>query len=493
MTSRNLYNPLCSLMAGIICLVTVGSDVAVAQNVIRGTVPGWPGNTAYYAPQNVYQFAPAAPVVQAQYAPQAGQPTRAYYAPASASRIAYAVPAVGSYQISYAGAAQPGVSTTAFYGGYSAPVQRVAYMAPQVYYRPVPVQVPVTYYRPVTVYQPGMAAPTTCQFATSCTTTTCGTSRSSCWRPFAWLWGGSNNSCCKPQQTCNSSGCASQGCGAAPYYTVPPTIPMVPVNPAPAPGGFGLPSGVSPGTIITSPPTRSPGTIINSGPAANTQPRLAPGTVITPAPSNPNFNSGTPAPFNSGSGNFGAPVNPPAPVDPGFNDRFRPTLSDPYSQPAPLQSAPNSVTPPVMMTPPASSSPSIIGSGYRNEAPATFNDRTTLTQPENHRIGEPGLTPSNTPSLITPPPSVQPLADPHADERLQPNRAPQLITPGDRTAKADGRWAVVPAVWPMNANRLQPVRSTTIEPTHLQPVTATTETLVPVSSQVDDGGWKSAR
>ncbi len=148
-----------------------------------------------------------------------------------------------------------------------------------------------------------------------------------------------------------------------------------------------------------------------------------------------------------------------------------------------------------MMTPPASSSTApVYGSGYRTESQATFDDRATLTQPENRTIGEPGLQNSNPgPSLMTPPPSVKPLADPHADERTPANRAPALLAPGDRTAKADGRWSVVPAVWPVNSQPVQQVRSTIAPQAHLQPVAASNETLVPVRTQVDDGGWKSAR
>jgi len=493
MTCRTICKLLSSLLAAIGCLLTLECSPANAQNVYRGAVPGWPGNTGYYAPQNVYQIPPGgAPVVTARYAPQT-----AYYAPAATQRIAYAVPAGGSYQISYAGANQPGMATTAYYGGYSAPVQRVAYLAPQqIYYRPVPVSVPVTYYRPVTVYQPGIAAPTTCQYATACNTTSCGTSRTSCWRPFAWLWGGSSTSCnksCAPATTCNY-GCAQQapqGCGAVPYYTTPPTIPVIPATPAPP--AFGLPSGVSPG-IITSPPTRSPGSINAGPPAASTIPRLTPGTTITPAPSNPNFNSGPPAgSFNPGG--FGNPpaTNPPTQFGPDgrpiINDNFRPTYSDPYSQ-----TIPSTTVPPVMMTPPASSTAPVYGSGYHNETPATFNDRATLTQPENRAIGEPGLLNNNTnPDLIAPPASVKPLADPHADERTPANRAPALLAPGDRTAKSDGRWSVVPAVWPVNSQRSQQVRGTIAPQTHLQPVATSNEALVPVSTQIDDGGWKSAR
>ena len=84
---------------------------AVAQTVIRGAVPGWPGNTAYYAPQNVYQYAPAQPVVQVQsnYAPQPAYNT--YYAPTVANRIAYAAPAQATSIVTYVSATGKDVGT----------------------------------------------------------------------------------------------------------------------------------------------------------------------------------------------------------------------------------------------------------------------------------------------------------------------------------------------------------------------------------------------
>lgn len=450
------------LLSGILCL---GGQPACAQNVIRGTTPGWPGNTAYYAPQNVYQLAPngVVPAIQTQYAPQPGQTS--YYAPAAATRIAYAVPAAGSYQVTYAGANQPGLATTAYYGGFSPPAQRVAYYAPQqVYYAPV-AQQPVQYYRPVIAYQPGVVAPgaavavvpQTCGYS-SCQTSSCGSGcSSSCWspwRPFAWLWGGSCNksSCCKPP-------CGSQPCGAAavPYYTTP----VIPTAPAP---GAVIPSSpfrnpvVTPGTLggtVPPPATRSPGTIINA-PPASTVPRLAPGTVV---PADPGI--APPPTFNNP--NFGPPppVVPGAPIDP---NRFRPTFTDPYSQ-----SAPANADTPVMLQPPPASSP-INPSGFRSTS-----DRTNLQLPLQgpNTITEPGLS--------VPPPSVQPLRDPHGEERNR-NRAPQLLTPGDRTAKIDQRWAVVPAVWPVKSNEVQPVVQRARE---LAPVAPQT--------QLDDGGWKSAK
>lgn len=486
------------LLSNLRCLLVVlgsvcclGNQAAFAQNVVRGTEPGWPGNTAYYAPQNVYQISPGGVVPgQAQYAPQV---QASYYAPAAATRMAYAVPAAGSYQVTYAGANQPGTATTAYYGGFSPPVQRVAYYAPQqVYYRPVAVA-PVQYYRPVVAYQPGVVVPgaavatvpQTCGYA-SCQTSSCGSScgsscSSSCWspwRPFAWLWRGSScgsNTCCKPA-------CAPQGCGAAavPYYTPNPTIPTVIAPGAGAPlSPFGRNTIVTPGTV-PSPPTRTPGGIITTEPA-NTTPRLGPGTVI-PNPGTAPFTPGSTAPFTPGST---APYSPapftPAPSIPGgpVPGAYRPTFSDTYSQPpATSGDAPVMLQPPPALSPPTSSS-TFNPSGFRSTS-----DRTNLQLQAPSTITEPGL--PSAPGLNTPPSSVQPLRDPHGEERNR-NRAPQLLTPGsDRTAKADQRWAVVPAVWPVKANEVQPVAQSQPQ---AQPA------MIPVApqSQLDDGGWKSAR
>ncbi len=466
----NLARLFRNLLAALTALAC-GAAPAFAQTVIRGTVPGWPGNTAYYAPQTAYRYAPiqAAPVVQAQYAPQ---PNVAYYAPSSAARIAYAVPAAGSYQISYAGANQPGTATTAYYGGYAPPVQRVAYMP--AYSQPVYSPQPVTYYR---VYQPTAVAPaTTCGYAATCQTSSCQSSCSSgwsIWRPFAWMWRGcGSSSCCKPQ-TCNYGGCGQPA--AAPYYVAPPTVPVIPTVPAPS---APFRSTITPGTTtIPAPATRSGppgGTIINSAPA-DTQPRLPAAPLGNPGGFNPapggSFN---PAPAPGGGFN-------PAPAPGGFNptpgrlpdgsldERFRPQLNDPYSQPAPTNESP------LMLAPPAPSGSQIGGSPISGNG--NYNQRTNLIpQNGNNTISEPGF--------IGPPSSVQPLRDPHGDERIQQNnnRAPQLITPGDRTAANGQRWGVIPAVWPVKAAEVQAV-SKVSEP--LTPVVAPT--------QLDDGGWKSAR
>jgi hypothetical protein len=517
--TTNLTSLLIRALAAISACLAAGGQVAYGQNVVRGAVPGWPASSGYYAPQNVYRFTSGSPIVQAQFTPGG---TTAYYAPPATSRMAYAVPAMGSYQVSYPGAAQPGVATTAFYGGHSG-VKRVAYLAPQVVYRPVPVQVPITYYRPQVVYQPaavgGVAvAPVTCQKATTCTTTTCGTSRSTCWRPFAWLWGGSNSNGCNTgcgTTTCNygcaPAACAPTGCGAVPYYTTPPVIPTVvaPGTPFPAgvspgvittptvpPPGTRLPSSVSPGTTIM------PGGSFGADPASQ-PPRIPFGTTV---PSNPNpIPSGG---FGSGSGISPAPVNP-APFNPGsggtrigpdgrpfVDPNLRPVFPDPYSSGSTTES--NSNNQPVMLTPPSSSAP-VLGSGYRSET----NGRPSLSQPENQPIAEPGMQPSRSPSLMAPPSSVQPLRDPHGDERKNlDNKAPQLITPGDRTAQADNRWAVVPAVWPVRDTRPsqpvfghEPVRQvsdSSVSTIHAQRAMPSQE-LVPVHTQLDDGGWKSAK
>ena len=447
----NVAHLLRNLLAALTALAC-GAAPAVGQNVIRGTSPGWPGNTAYYAPQTAYQYAPVqAGVVQAQYAPQPG--VTAYYAPASAARIAYAVPATGSYQVSYAGANQPGLATAAYYGGYTAPVRRVVYMPQQqVYYAPQVVAAstqaaaaPVTYYR---VYQPAAVAPaTTCGHAACQPAQSCGSSCGSgwsLWRPFAWMWGGS--SCCSKPATCNYGGCGS----AQPYY-VAPVAPVIPT--APAPIGNPLIRGpLVPSTTIPAPATRS-GPVITTEPA-NIAPAL-PFRSTVPSTSPPFSSPPTPAPGGFTPG--------PAPFTPAPG-AFRPVIEDPYSQPVPSNGAPP------LIAPPAPSGSQIMGSGYSN-------DRTQLT-PQNQpsTISEPGFN--------SPPPNVQPLRDPHGDERKPQdnNRAPQLLTPGDRTANSANRWAVIPAVWPVKS-------------VEARRVAKFDEPLVPVvqPTRLDDGGWKSAR
>ncbi len=220
---------------------------------------------------------------------------------------------------------------------------------------------------------------------------------------------------------------------------------------------------MTPGTTIPAPATRT-GPVITTEPA-NTRPALPFGSSVSPPPvttplspgssgfSTPVPSGPAPAPFNPG--NFG----PPAP------GAFRPVIEDPYTQP--LNGVPSTTAPP-MLAPPAPSGSQIMGSGYSQ-------DRTQLA-PQNQRptINEPGF--------VTPPSTVQPLRDPHGDERIQNNnRAPQLLTPGDRTAGNAHRWAVIPAVWP-------------VKNAEVQPAAKNVEPLVPVAApQLDDSGWKSAR
>jgi hypothetical protein len=123
-----------------------------------------------------------------------------------------------------------------------------------------------------------------------------------------------------------------------------------------------------------------------------------------------------------------------------------------------------------MLQPPPPSPSTINPSGFRSSSDRT-NSQLPLQGPST--ITEPGLN--------LPPSSVQPLRDPHGEERNR-NRAPQLLAPGDRTAKLNQRWAVVPAVWPVKMTEAQPVRQATPE---LAPVAPHT--------QLDDGGWKSAK
>jgi hypothetical protein len=81
---------------------------------------------------------------------------------------------------------------------------------------------------------------------------------------------------------------------------------------------------------------------------------------------------------------------------------------------------------------------------------------------------------------------VQTVPDPDTYQRTQPvNRAPHLLDPRDKSAaRADKRWAVVPAVWP--------TQHRDVAHPELRPAAAIAAT--PVSAPIyDDSGWKSAR
>jgi hypothetical protein len=415
---------------------------AVYNNGYYNAAPSY----AYAAPQTAY-YAPAYPqaypVRQGYYpsgvavapAVQAGRV--AYYAPPA---VAYYAPASPGYAISPAG----GAASYAYYGQQ----QPLNYAPPAYRYETRMVGVPVTYYRPVVVYQPGTGVATTCQRA--CTGTQCQPQRS---RLFNWF---GSSSCNSANTTCNYGSCApvaaTTGCGTAPYYNTVPSVtaPAVIYPSTTAPRGFN--NILTPRTTV--PP---PGTGVIGVPADNA-PVISPSTVIPSSP--PPFRSTvpsttTPTPPSS----FG---NPPSG---GFG------------------------TPPSgSSTPPAGSTP-VFGSNFRSD----FNKSKSDMQLSRPTITEPGL---KQPKISTPPSTLRPVPDPEAGQRTKPgSRAPALINPNDKTARARANqplgaatWAVVPARWPEKTQEVNyKVQTASAE-------LAADREVAPVKEEKwDDSGWKSAR
>jgi hypothetical protein len=319
-------------------------------------------------------------------------------------------------------------------------------------------------YRPVTVYQPVTGQPTTCLQPT--TTTTCQPQRH---RWFSWLhphtWFGGGSRCCgSPPAT---TVYCQPPCGAQPYYPVPQqpaviqgvpaqVVPMQPpMNLTPLPAGPRVPS----------PPTRIlPGT----GGAADFQPRIQVGpTTVTPLPSTTTPLPATTVPSTTFPGTTLPSTTTPLPSTtvPSFDTRGNyPPSSDPYraSPPAPNTSA--------------SPGSNIYGSGYRSNS--------TLER-SSHDSGPVIRAPELNSAL---PPSVEAVPDLDARRPVAPiNRAPQLLTPRDKTAiRGDQRWAVVPAVWPKQPATPAPQRA-------VVQTKATQSAPPPASVRYDDSGWTSGR
>jgi hypothetical protein len=420
-----------------------------------------PVNAAYANPNyfGAYALAPAQrrQAVAVAYNPAA---TGAYYPPAPAT-VNY-TPNSG-YAVSPAGSSYAGAEAATYYGQPTT----VNYVAPRVTYRPAYAATPVYAYQPVVAYQV-KAQPTTC-YQPAPATPTCGAAAPrrcflSFLNPFNWF----RRRCGTAPTTCGTAtncynvvqcGTAS-GCGQ-PYYPTQPTT-VIPVVPAPA---ATIPSIRSPiiGTpTVPPPPTRSGTTTIIP---AETRPSLAPGaggSFSTPPATTTPGGSFTPAP----SSGFGAPPasTPGGSFSSGAN---YPPAVDPYAPPI------------------------ISGAKYRNQntAPST--------------IREPGAGDDSSRDFA---PGVRLIPDPDAAQEDQPrSRAPQLLDPRDKTAKArSNRWAVVPAVWPnqgpsgrvvsqpagdaspylRNVSSPQPAQE--YEPVkHFVPA--------PAEAEYNDGGWQSAR
>lgn len=449
-----------------------GAVPAAAQS---GSVRGYPAGavlqqtpyySTYYPVQYGYAYPPA-PVHAANQNP-AGQ--TAYYAPAPGTAAYAAARPAASYTLSPAGGVSAGAEAYAYYG-QAAPLN---YVAPTYSgYQTRVVQVPVTYYRPYTVYQPGAAAPVTCQRAT--TGTQCQTQRFRLFACCDWLFG--RNSCAggncyaAAPRTCYSGTCAPAAapapCGTPYYNTVPPAtvVPVVPGTPV-VPSTVTPPRGIrgilNPSPTIPPPPTR---------------------TIVPPA-GGAIFPGGT---IPGGSGTDGASV-PPA-ISPG------------------------TAVPPPSSFPRTSGAAGPSGASYRPEqdafesgSPARVPSRAAIGRDAVNHQAQGGRAVANEggPALSQPPigepshgprRSVQPVPDPAASERVKretsPNRAPPLLESKDRTAAVhprvndSARWGVIPATWPEAAPAVPATGRTAIQPVRRHVAAQAEETW-------DDTLWRSA-
>lgn len=460
----------------------------------RSPVAYQPVSAAGYPPATAGYYAPAA---GAYYAPAA--PTTAYYAPVTAN---YA-PA-NSYAVSPAGLSSAG-SEAAAYFGQPTPLN---YVPPRVAYRTTYAPVPVYMYRPVTAYDPIVGQPVTCMQASTCNT--CQPQRSRCvwWNPFTWF---SHGSCGSPPPT--TAYCGS-GCGQ-PYYPTQPVTPTIPIIPAPAtvpqnviPSMPAFPRTIPASPTIPPPPTGAavPGaTTIPSprfGDPASVPPSLGPrtipsspgGTIISPIPSTTiPSQPGATTPINPG-GSFGAPpssgapgpggsfpVNPGTPPSGSFGSpglgsgTFYAPQVDPYSTTlTPANPAiGNAGRIPPGPSPQVGPAHSVFGSGYSPRGTAA----------DDRAIRAPDLIPAL-------PPSVQTVPDLDAPAAPRPSStAPQLLDPRDKTARADNRWAVVPAQWPKKEAATRSFTEPPASPTSAHQPQAKDHN---AGAAYDDRGWKSA-
>lgn len=108
------------------------------------------------------------------------------------------------------------------------------------------------------------------------------------------------------------------------------------------------------------------------------------------------------------------------------------------------------------------------------------------------------------PENSSPPSTLRPVPDPEAGQRIKPgSRAPALINPNDKTARARtyqplgaATWGVVPARWPEKTHQVNyKVETASAE----MAIGKTTERGLPsptakvADEKWDDSGWKSAR
>jgi hypothetical protein len=118
-----------------------------------------------------------------------------------------------------------------------------------------------------------------------------------------------------------------------------------------------------------------------------------------------------------------------------------------------------------------------------------------VTQPA---LSQPAPTPPTGPILA---PGVTTIPDPAAEEPARPiNRAPQLLDPRDKTARAsrasrgDERWAVVPAVWPKPATAAA-LSAPADSPYRVYQERSQRDGQAPAvnPAEYDASGWQSAR
>lgn len=437
-------------------------------------------NPAYFA---AYRNVPAAarapvavgyyPATTANYAPAAG-----YYAPTTAN---YA-PNYG-YAVSPAGSASAGSEASVAY----AQPMAMNYVPQRVAYRPAYAAVPVYAYRPVTAYDPILAQPNSCYQpapAPTCQTQCQPQCQPQCrgllsrLNPFNWFRRSCGTSGCgsAPQPTTAycTSGCAPVStCGQQPYYPTTPVVPYVPgpIMTSPPIYTNPLPSGPIPsaGPRVPSPPTRVPGFVPADGrPSLTPGSTFVPGTTITPGPTTtfPTAPGGSFTPTAPGGSFPTAPSGAPGSFGPSSNfpsgTNYSPA-TDPYGS-----------------TNGTSATGTVVGSGFRSGNTPARGESTGSTS-NGGLIRAPGAGTGL-------PPGVTIVPDLDIKESPRPtNRAPQLIDPRDKSARAtDPRWAVVPAVWAtkQNGQPNQQVRTVAAS----QPVS-----FQPQAADYDDGGWQSAR
>jgi hypothetical protein len=185
-----------------------------------------------------------------------------------------------------------------------------------------------------------------------------------------------------------------------------------------------------------------------------------------------------------------------------------PTTTPPSSFGAPSGSFPSGTNYPPATDPYGSAAPSATGTSYdAKRRSANPTDKSGAPpQAESKAIRAPEMAPAL-------PPNVEPVPDLDAPRPERPaNRAPLLLDPRDKTAaRLRDRWAVVPAIWPSDADRAaatpqRDVRRTSLvryepaassatapDPAAFKSAASTAPAAAAATPYYDDSGWKSAR